>query len=117
MLAPPGVPLTRDRRAVFSAVVTDAFDHLSTHTEEVLRLDVRVVDVPDRLPDYGPVPLGEIDRTHSPARLVIHRQPVLARVRHDPEDTRLLVRDLLAELAADVLCRDPHDVDPHYPRI
>lgn len=116
-MAPPDFPLARGRRATFDAGVTDAIHHLGIHTPEVLNVDVHITEVPEHVPESGPVPLGEIDRTHAPVRLVVHRQPVMIRVRNDLDDCRLLVRDLLAELVADLMCRDPHDIDPHYPRI
>lgn len=113
---PPTLPRTRGRRASFDDSVSAAFAHLGGHTPEVLRCHLHVTDVPDHLPDSGEVPLGEVDHSGPTVRLVVHRRPVLMRAQRTFEDYDRVVRDLLTELAADVLCRDPEELDPHYPR-
>ncbi len=50
-------------------------------------------------------------RGRRPARIVVYRLPVAGRVRGRLETTSLVL-DLLVEEAADLLGRDPDDLDP-----
>lgn len=116
-LMPPDLPAVRSRRAQFADAVAVAANHLAEHTPEMRHLELKIAETPARLPDTGTAPLGAVDRTCNPTRLEVYRQPVLLRARRSYVGHEPLIRDLLAELVADVLCRDPIDVDPHYPRL
>lgn len=105
------MPGALTRREQFDRIVARAVAHLSRHSPEVLAVDVVVQEVP-RVPRKSPTaPLGRVLRQTSPPQLVLHRRPI----EHLGADSDL-VRDVLAELAGDLLAKSPDELDPHYPR-
>lgn len=134
-LAPPSVPLSRTRRQLFDDLVLDAVEHLEGRwSTELSRVEFAVEDVPaiDALdPDDtddpmhgsdvvedGDVPLSrilpeEVDGTgrRTPTRIVLYRRPLEVRARNRQE-LGDLVHDIVVEQLANLLGRDPDDIDP-----
>ena len=106
------MPGALTRRERFDRVVARAVAHLASHWPELMRVDVVVEDVPRVSRRAHTPPLGRVVRQTNPPQLVVHRRP-LEQVAAPPE----LVRDVLAELAADLFAKAPEEVDPHYPRM
>jgi hypothetical protein len=109
---PTTMPGARTRRENFDRTVTAAVLHLSRHCPQIRGAAVVVEDVPWVPRRALTVPLGRVVRQASPAQLVLHRRPI--ECAGGGED---LVRDVLAELAADLLLASPEQIDPHYPRL
>lgn len=110
-LLPATMPGALSRRERFDRMVARAAGHLAMHCPEVRAADIVVEDVPLVPRRAERAPLGRVVRQTSPPQLVVHRRP-LEQLGAPPE----LVRDLLAELAADLLAKSPDEIDPHYPR-
>jgi predicted Zn-dependent protease with MMP-like domain len=123
-LAPPGVPLSLTRAALFDELVLDAVEHLDQRWSDSLRaVEFAVEDVPPApSPDSAGVeaehvvPLGRSapalgDR---PARVVVYRRPVEGRA-GGPRARAALVHDVVVELVAELLGLEPDTVDPGYP--
>lgn len=111
-LMPPYLPAHHSRRDDFDIQVAQAVAHLVSHVPELAHLPVAVMEIPDSDPAGDRVPLGSVDRSAMPARVILYRAPLMQR-----GGSAALTRDVLAELAADVLARQPEQLDPHYPRI
>lgn len=110
-LLPATMPGALTRREQFDRQVARAVSHLARHSPEVLTADVVVQEVPRVPRRLAVAPLGRVVRQTSPAQLVVHRRPI----EHLGSDTAL-IRDVLAELAGDLLAKSPDELDPHYPR-
>lgn len=130
-LVPPNLPLSRTRGEIFDDLVLDAVEHLETRWRtELSQVEFAVEDVPlvegstedlvhgSDVVEDGNVPLSrllpeELDGAGRklPARIVLYRRPleVRARSRADLAD---LVHDVVVEQVANLLGRDPDDVDP-----
>ena len=114
-LSPAGPALSTSPAAAFDDVVAAAVERLRGHLPGDLdAVEFGVEETPLLPADWaGPVPLG----THraggraGTARVVLYRLPVTQRVRGRVE-TAALVLDVLVEELADLLGRDPDDVDP-----
>ena len=123
---PPGVPLSRTRAEEFDDLVLDAVEHLERHwRQELAGVEFAVEEVPylesgtaDQLihgsdvVEDGNVPLARLlPAGGTPARIVVYRRPleVRARGRHDLAD---LVHDVVVEQVANLLGRDPEEIDP-----
>ena len=114
-LSPDG-PLPQPAPSVrFDEVVRLAVDRLRRHLPgELDAVQFGVEEIP-LLPDdwSGPVPLGthRAAARREQARVVVYRLPVTQRVR-GRDETATLVLDVLVEEVADLLGRDPDEVDP-----
>ncbi|MBA2454981.1 MAG: metallopeptidase family protein [Nocardioidaceae bacterium] len=115
-LSPGGVPTSRSRSEVFDAVVLDVVADLEAHWEAELRgVEFGVEEVPLLPTGWRPahVPLATVVRATgtTPARIVAFRLPVQQRAT-GRADLERLVRAALVERVAELLGRDPDDVDP-----
>jgi hypothetical protein len=105
--------------------VLDAVDELQARWPEVTDVEFAVEDIPPDLssvPDFDPgwvidrgVALGRLLRprpqgTAEPPVILIYRRPVESRA-GDPDDRGDLIYTVLAELAAELLGRDPEELD------
>ncbi len=130
-LVPPTVPLARSRSQQFDDLVLDAVEHLEHHWgAELAGVEFAVEDVPriehlspnvmydtDVVED-GNVPLARLMPTErdgqgrmTPPRIVIYRRPLETRSQ-DPADLADLVHDVVVEQVANLLGRDPDEIDP-----
>jgi predicted Zn-dependent protease with MMP-like domain len=120
-LVPPGAPASRSRSERFDDLVLDAVERLEPSWEETLRtIEFAVEDVPPPPvdgppPAVEPVPLG---RSHpaaggQPARVVVYRRPIEARVSGE-RSRAALVHDVVVEQLAELLGLEPETVDPDY---
>lgn len=119
------VPLWRSRPDRFDDVVRDAFEALEQRwPEELTAVELAVEDVPPSFLEEqeglvtddtagGAVPLGRLvpARAERPARLLVYRRPVEARA-EDLADLADLVHEVLVDAVAQLLGRDPDEVDP-----
>lgn len=126
-LVPAGLPLSRTRAEEFDDLILDAVEHLEHRWRaELAGVEFAVEEVPyvesadpealihgSDVVEDGNVPLarllpGEDDQL--PPRIVLYRRPleVRARGRHDLAD---LVHDVVVEQVANLLGRDPDDID------
>ena len=122
-LIPAEHPAATSRSEAFDDEVLDAFERLLPRWGTQLRaVDLVVVEMPDveRLgaaadPAADPVPLAyaEPAGANRPARIVVHRHPVLRRSRDRTERVALL-EDLMVEQVADLLGLTPEQVDPRW---
>ncbi len=119
-LAPSGVPLARSRADRFDELVLEAVDRLADRWDEPLRdVEFAVEDVPvaDPAPRGGDssVRLGRTERSRpdAPARVVVYRRPIEARVvgRHELAE---LIAEVVVEQVAELLGLPPDEVDPEY---
>lgn len=122
------MPLSRTRAEEFDDLVLDAVEQLERQwRQELAGVEFAVEEVPyvesgaaeqlvhgSDVVEDGNVPLarllpGEGERV--PARIVVYRRPleVRARGRHDLAD---LVHDVVVEQVANLLGRDPEEIDP-----
>lgn len=111
-LFPSSFPAYHSRREEFDIQVAEAVAHLVGHVPELVHTPVAVMEIPEPDPASERVPLGSVDRSTMPPRMVLYRAPLIQR-----GGSEALTRDVLAELAADVLARQPEQIDPHYPRL
>jgi len=111
-LIPSYLPAFRSRREQFDIQVAQAVAHLVEHAPELVHTQVVVAEIPEPDPGTDRVPLGSVDRSTLPARVVLYRAPLIQR-----GGSAALTRDVLAELVADALLRNPEQLDPHYPRL
>lgn len=127
-LAPAGSPLYRSRAERFDDLVLQAVAQLEPRWETELSgvefavEEVPAADVPADEPE--PVPLARLDPGSAdhgdpahparPARIVLYRQPLIARSDGE-EDLSELVLDVVIEQFARLLGVDPQAVDPGYP--
>jgi hypothetical protein len=125
LLAPATVPVSRTRGEHFDDLVVDAAHELQAHWPELGDVEFAVEDVP---PDASSVPEFDrswvLDRGVALGRLLratpeqapptpmilIYRRPVEARA-GDPDERGDLVFTVLGELAAELLGRDPDELD------
>lgn len=130
-LVPAEVPLARTRAEEFDDLVLDAVEHLERRwRDELTGVEFAVEEVPyvesadpDRLVhgsdvvEDGNVPLARLlpatpaEHPSAPARIVLYRRPleVRSRGRGDLAD---LVHDVVVEQVANLLGRDPDEIDP-----
>jgi predicted Zn-dependent protease with MMP-like domain len=124
-LVPPGVPLYRSRAQQFDDLVLEAVARLEPRWEaELSDVEFAVQEVPDGdTADEDGVPLARIVRGSpdisdpgNPAtgpRIVLFRQPLLARA-EDDDDLSELVFDVVVEEFAEILGVEPEIIDPGY---
>jgi hypothetical protein len=82
---------------------------------ELTDVEFGTEDVPALPDDWGdePAPLGAVTppRPDAPARVVVFRRPVELRAKTSGEQSAL-VHEILVEHVAELLGRDPEDIDP-----
>lgn len=126
-LAPAGVPLHRSPSEAFDDLILDAVDELDEHwRSELAEVEFAVEEVPppedansagfdpETIVDRG-IPLGRLLRegvegSDRPPVIVVYRRPIEARAR-DRDDCADLVFMVVAELAAELLGKDPDEFD------
>ncbi len=103
------------RRDAFDQIVLALVDrHLKRWSAELGEVEFGTEDVPQIPDDWGdePVPFGALTRPRpgKPGQIVVFRRPVELRAK-----TRLermaLVNEILVEHIADLLGRDPHEIE------
>jgi predicted Zn-dependent protease with MMP-like domain len=117
-LAPRGVPVARSRAERFDELVLDAVDQLERRfATELDRVEFAVEEVPDPRLSYrdDEVPLGTVIDAHhgEPPRIVIYRRPIELRATN-AEELSALVHDVVVEQVAELLGRNPEEIDPSY---
>jgi predicted Zn-dependent protease with MMP-like domain len=119
-LVPSGAPLARTRSQRFDELVLDAVERLELEWAESLRgIEFAVEDVPPP-PIDGPRPPESVRlgsnipaAAGEPARVVVYRRPIEARV--SGERARgALVQDVVVEQVAELLGLEPETLDPDY---
>lgn len=115
-LSPAAPSVTADRREEFDALVVSMVDRLAARWEKELHdVEFGTEDVP-QLPETWhdePVPLGSLVRANgeTPTRIVVFRRPVELRAKTRLERAAL-VNEVLVEHVAQLLGREPDEVDP-----
>jgi len=115
-LSPDGPEARPTRRAEFDDLVLSLVERLVARWESELEdVEFGTEDVP-QIPDGwddDPVPFGSCvpARGNSPARIVVFRRPVELRATTRIERTAL-VNEVLVEYIAELLGRDPSEIDP-----
>ncbi|MEE6296751.1 metallopeptidase family protein [Georgenia wangjunii] len=120
-LIPPTLPGWRTRAETFDDVVLGVVDRLERRWSAALdAVEFAVEDVPPSDPspwEDDAVALGRYFPADSAAglrhRVVIYRRPVQSRC-EDRAELRAMVRDVVVEQVAQVLDREPDEVDPEY---
>jgi hypothetical protein len=127
-LAPRGVPIAQNPTELFDAAVLDVVDHLQAHgLPEIADIEFAVEDVPEvhtgpdgysvEVLEDGGVPLARTYPTGfadiTGPMIVLYRRPLESRAL-DPEDLVDLVHDAVVDRVAQLLGRDPSEIDPHY---
>ncbi|MEO6822164.1 MAG: metallopeptidase family protein [Candidatus Nanopelagicales bacterium] len=117
-LGPSWSTLTRSRGARFADEVRAAVERVPPHYLGQLKgLRVVVTEVPGPYPQDGvePVALARVVPASAagPAAIVIHRRALEMRADGTLERRRL-VRDVVAESLAELLGREPDELDPTY---
>ncbi|MBZ2196428.1 metallopeptidase family protein [Occultella gossypii] len=120
-LLPPTLPGWRTRGERFDETLLSTVERLEKHLGSDLDgVEFAVEEVPPSAPapwETGAVPLGRYFPADPAAglshRIVVYRRPVVGRSA-DSEDIAALVRDVLVEQLAQMLGRDPEDIDPTY---
>jgi hypothetical protein len=123
LLAPAAVPVSRTRGQYFDDLVVDAVEELQAHWSALADVEFAVEDIPPDLssvPEFDPgwvidrgIGLGRLLRAEKAGRaplIVVYRRPIEARA-GDPDDRGDLVYTVLAELAGELLGRDPEELD------
>jgi len=119
------LPAWRSSTDRFDDAVRDAFGEIEQHwAQELAQVVLAVEDVPPSFApgsaglvtddtEGGAVPLAiAVPADHArPARLVVYRRPVEARV-EGLGDLVALLHDVLVDAVAELLGRDPDDIDP-----
>lgn len=120
-LLPPTLPGWRTRAERFDELVLAVVERLERQVGQDLdgvEFAVEAVPPSDPAPwEVGAVPLARYFPAEAAAgltdRIVVYRQPVVARAEGEVE-TALLLREVLVEQIAHLLSRDPEDIDPDY---
>ncbi len=104
------------RRDDFDELVLSLVDRLSSRWgTELGDVQFGTEDVPQLPDDWAdePVPFGSLVRAgpHAPARIVLFRRPIELRAKSRLERTAL-ANEVLVEHIADLLGRDPAEIDP-----
>ena len=107
---PGTLPAALSRRQRFDRSVADIVAEFAVRVPELHDVDVLVEDVPAVPAKANRIPLGRVVRHTATAQLAIHRRAIEA-TGAGPD----LTRDVLAEIAGDLLIRPAQDFDPGYP--
>ena len=117
-LTPRGVPRVRNGRERFDLLVLDAVSLLLEQwPEELHEVEFAVEDTPVVPDDWTAptVPLASLVRragSRAP-RVVVFRRPLELRA-ETPTDLAALVHAVVVEQVAELLGREPEEVDPRY---
>ncbi|HET7174352.1 MAG TPA: metallopeptidase family protein [Nocardioidaceae bacterium] len=114
-LSPAVDALGRSRRDEFDELVRSLVEHyVARWSAELDDVEFGTEDVPRIPSDWAdePVPFGALSRAApgSPARIVVFRRPVEMRAKTKAERIAL-VNEVLVEHIADLLGRDPSEID------
>jgi hypothetical protein len=115
-LNPDGPDVRPSRRAEFDELVLSLVERLVARWEAELEdVEFGTEDVP-QIPDTwtdDPVPFGSCvpAQGNRPARIVVFRRPVELRAT-TPVERTALVNEVLVEYIAELLGRDPSEIDP-----
>lgn len=117
-LTPEGVPGPRTSREVFDALVLAAVERIDERWQAELGVLEFAVEETPLLPEdwhADTVPLASLVRGSGtePTRLVLFRRPVELRCA-DRAELDALVHAVLVEQVAELLGRDPEEIDPGY---
>jgi predicted Zn-dependent protease with MMP-like domain len=104
------------RRGEFEDLVLSVVDRVTESWKaELGDVEFGTEDVPQLPADWAdePIPFGSLIRatTTSPARIVLFRRPIEMRVASRRE-LAALVHEVVVEHVADLLGRDPDEIDP-----
>lgn len=115
-LNPDGPEVRPSRRAEFDELVLSLVERLVGRWQSELEdVEFGTEDVPQIPDDWAddPVPFGSCvpARGGTPARIVVFRRPVELRAATRAERTAL-VNEVLVEYIAELLGRDPSEIDP-----
>lgn len=115
-LNPRGSAARPTKREDFDELVLSLVDRLSARwRQELGDVEFGTEDIPQLPDDWGeePVPFGSLNRGRSgePARIVVFRRPIELRAKTRYEQTAL-ANEVLVEHIADLLGRDPAEIDP-----
>jgi hypothetical protein len=115
-ISPAGRDPRPSRRDEFEDLVLSVVDRVSRRwTGEVGAVEFGVEDVPQLPADWAdePIPFGSLSRgtASTPARIVVFRRPIEMRATARG-DLAALVREVVVEHVADLLGRDPDEIDP-----
>jgi hypothetical protein len=115
-LSPSGADPRPTRREDFEDVVISVVDRLTERWKaELVDVEFGTEDVPQLPPDWSdePIPFGSLIRatSTSPARIVVFRRPIEMRA-GSRRELAALVREVVVEHLADLLSRDPDEIDP-----
>ena len=104
------LPGSVSRRQRFDSSVAAVVAEFAARVPELRDIDVLVEDVPAVPAKATRIPLGRVVRHTATPQLVVHRRGIEATGAGAD-----LIRDVLAEIAGDLLIRPAPDFDPHYP--
>jgi predicted Zn-dependent protease with MMP-like domain len=116
--APPSVPASSTKAEQFDDIVSSSIERLELRwPDELETIEFAVADIPPRRLlltawENREVPLGQ-SAPGEPGQVVLFRRPIEIRS-NDQEELVALVREVVAELVADLLDLDPEDIDPEY---
>jgi hypothetical protein len=115
-LSPRGPAVRPSRRDEFDDLVLSLVDRLSSRWRtELAQVEFGTEDVPQLPDDWAdePVPFGSLTRggPSGPHRIVLFRRPIELRATSRLERAAL-VNEVLVEHIADLLGRDPSEIDP-----
>ena len=104
------------RREAFDELVLSAVDRLSERwRDELGAVEFGAEDVPQLPADWAdePIPFGSLTRATAttPARIVLFRRPIEMRA-GSRRELAALVREVLVEHLAELLGREPDEIDP-----
>ncbi|NDL57402.1 peptidase [Phytoactinopolyspora sp. XMNu-373] len=116
-VAPPDSPLSRSRAQRFDDLVIETIDRLDQRWRDQLsKVEFAVEDVPtldDWTHNWVPLARAFAATGALPARIVVFRRPIETRTKNH-DQTRELLRDVVAEQVAEMFGTEPQEVDPSY---
>ncbi len=110
---PPRRPSRRDRFDTQVLEVVEALEHRWSEDLGAMELAVEEAPVLPEGWDDTTVPLASLVRRGEQVRLVVFRRPIELRAA-TPEDLSALILTVVVEQVAELLGKDPHEVDPRY---
>ncbi len=117
-LSPAGVPSARSRKELFDEIVLTVVHRLEERWHSELGLIEFAVEETPIVPDdwvASTVPLASLvpGSGGTPTRLVLFRRPIELRG-ETRSDLSAMVLAVLVEQVAELLGRDPEEIDPRY---
>jgi hypothetical protein len=103
-------------RDEFDDLVVELVERIASRWQvELAKVEFGTEDVPELPPDWDdePAPLGAVTQAlpDAPARIVVFRRPIELRAKSRIEQSAL-VHEVLVENVAELLGRDPDEIDP-----